>query len=891
MIPGLDHQLAHIGPGGHLCLFYEKEPAEQLPTLLPFIRDGLAQNEPFLLLAGDASAARLAALLQTDGINVAAEKVSGRLKFLTEKPVQLRDLAAQAAQDGFHGVRVAVEMNWFLGSEINPEAIEQWEATLGTLSDSAFPVRVVCQYDCSRLEPRALLAGLRLHPHAIAGETVYPNFYHGGPLILAGGRPAGTKETGSRGKGSWMLNQLEAARQSESAIAGQLSGMTRLHILSNRLASTRDFDSTMQAILESIVELHGVDRGLLLLYDEQKGALVPSAQVNFSEADIKTLSALNPDEQVCRNAYTERRRIIVPEVEGGAFSAGYKEFARKAGFKAVHTTPVLNRAGLPLGVLTVYFPYSCRPTPQQIQFTDMHARQAADFIERYRAEEELRGSKEHLRAIVENAPECIKIVSPEGNLLEMNPAGCRILGAAHVWDVLGKSVYDLIAPEDRARYKAAHERVCAGSAESIAFQIIDLNGSRHFMECQAVPLRDPQTGKFNQLATTRDVTAQKVTQTARQLLAAIVESSDDAIITKDLTGTITSWNKGAEQLFGYAARETIGRSITLLIPPERLQEETEILAKISRGEPITHFETKRLRKDGSLLDISLTISPVKNADGKIIGASKIARDITEQKRAENELRNAREHLARANKELEERVEERTAALREVVAQMEEFSYSVSHDLRAPVRAMKGYAAAALEDFGPQLGDRGREYLNRILSGSTRMENLIHDVLTYSRVARAEMKLQPVSLQKLVQDIIQHYPAMQSPQADIAIREPLHSVLAHESSLMQAISNLMSNGIKFVVPGTTPALEIWTELRGDKVRLSINDNGIGIKPEYQHRLFGMFERLHQDSKFEGTGIGLAIVRKAMDKMGGHAGVESDGVNGSCFWIELPAAEQP
>src|SRR6185437_7311016 len=132
----------------------------------------------------------------------------------------------------------------------------------------------------------------------------------------------------------------------------------------------------------------------------------------------------------------------------------------------------------------------------------------------------------------------------------------------------------------------------------------------------------------------RDVTVQKTTQSARQLLAAIVESSDDAIITKDLTGVITSWNKGAEQLFGYTAREATGRSITILIPTERLPEEKDILARLARGESVQHFETVRRRKDGNLLDISLTISPVRNADGKVIGASKIARDITERKRSE-----------------------------------------------------------------------------------------------------------------------------------------------------------------------------------------------------------------------------------------------------------------
>jgi signal transduction histidine kinase len=220
--------------------------------------------------------------------------------------------------------------------------------------------------------------------------------------------------------------------------------------------------------------------------------------------------------------------------------------------------------------------------------------------------------------------------------------------------------------------------------------------------------------------------------------------------------------------------------------------------------------------------------------------------------------------------------------------MEEFSYSVSHDLRAPVRVMKGYAEALIEDYAGCLDDKGRDYLERIVRGSSRMDRLIHDVLTYSRVSRCEISLQPVSLQKLVPEIIQNYPEMQKPNAEVNIKEPLRAVLGHEPSLAQAISNLLSNGVKFVARGTAPRVQVWTELRNGNVRLWIDDNGIGIKSEYQRRLFGMFERVHQDKSYDGTGIGLAIVRKALERMGGTAGVKSDGITGSSFWIELPAA---
>jgi PAS domain S-box-containing protein len=387
----------------------------------------------------------------------------------------------------------------------------------------------------------------------------------------------------------------------------------------------------------------------------------------------------------------------------------------------------------------------------------------------------------------------------------------------------------------------------------------------------------------------RELEHVKSAEELNRRMAAIVEFSDDAIISKDLSGIIRSWNPGAQRLFGYTAEEVIGRPLAILIPPERLDEEPRMMAKLCRGEQISHYETVRVRKDGARLDISLTVSALKDAEGKIIGASKIARDVSDQKQAENALREAQIQLKQTNENLEKSVEERTASLTEAIAQMEEFSYSVSHDLRAPVRAMQGYANAALEDYGDVLDEQGREYLRRIVQSGARMDQLIQDVLIYSRLARSDLELQPVSLDALVRDIVRQYPAMQDPNADVEIDGGLDYVLAHEPSLTQAISNLLNNAVKFVVPGSKPKVRIASTREGGVVRLAVKDEGIGIKPEHQARLFGMFERVHNNREYEGTGIGLAIVRKAVERMGGKVGVLSNGEGGSLFWIELQGAK--
>ncbi len=258
----------------------------------------------------------------------------------------------------------------------------------------------------------------------------------------------------------------------------------------------------------------------------------------------------------------------------------------------------------------------------------------------------------------------------------------------------------------------------------------------------------------------------------------------------------------------------------------------------------------------------------------------VSQELAAKSKAEAELRKA--HL-----ELEQKVVERTASLREAITQMEEFSYTVSHDLRGPLRAMNSYAVALLEDCGDQLDATAKEYVDRIQRASARMDQLTRDVLSYSRVARDQVSLVPTDIGRMVHALVEHYAELQPAVADVHVEAPLHPVLAHEPSLRQCLANLMTNAVKFVRPGEKPRVSVRTEKTGDRVRIWIEDNGIGIPPKHHAALFRIFERLPTEGKYEGTGVGLAIVRKAAEKMGGTCGVESDGTNGSRFWIELAA----
>jgi len=500
-------------------------------------------------------------------------------------------------------------------------------------------------------------------------------------------------------------------------------------------------------------------------------------------------------------------------------------------------------------------------------------------IERARALEALRENEGRLRELLEALPAAVYTTDAQGRVTMFNQAAVEFWGrvpqiGTDSWCVSLK----LYTPDGRPlAYEecpmaiALREGRAVKGCEAIAERP---DGTRiHFIP-YPTPLRSLDgkiVGAINMLV---DITERKRAEENAARLAAIVEHSDDAIFSADTEGVIRSWNRGAERLYGYLAGEVVGRNISILVPEGHQDEQPRFLELIWQGQTVENYETIRRRKDESLLHVSLTVSPVKDSSGRIIGISKVARDITEK--------------VRSREMLEQTVAERTASLEQALAQMEDFTYSVSHDLRAPVRSIRGLAGAAIEDYGAAIAPELRGFIDQICASADRMDQLIRDILDYSRVSRTDVKLAPVELDSLISAIISQRPDLQPKRAKIQIRAPLGPVLAHEPSLAQAVTNLLANAVKFVHPGTQPVVELWTERHNGFVRLWVSDNGLGVNPRYQHRLFNVFERVHTSPNYEGTGIGLAIVRKAAEKMGGKVGLVSDGKSGSKFWIELPSA---
>lgn len=294
------------------------------------------------------------------------------------------------------------------------------------------------------------------------------------------------------------------------------------------------------------------------------------------------------------------------------------------------------------------------------------------------------------------------------------------------------------------------------------------------------------------------------------------------------------------------------------------------------------LEYRVRRHDGAYRWFKVRGHPIRDGEGRVVRWFGVALDI-------DDLKHAEASLAEVNTNLEKLVSERTAKLQETVDELEHFSYTITHDMRAPLRAMTGFSEVLLGQCA-ELHPETRDYLQRIKESAQRMDLLITDALSYSRALRTQMELKVFNPAVLLQGIVHSYPQLQAPLAEIQIDEPMPSVLGNEAGMTQCFSNLLDNAVKFVPPGVIPRIRVWAQSPSPpeaRVRIWFEDNGIGIKPEHHDRIFSMFQQL--DRSYEGTGIGLALVRKVARRMGGEVGVESEPGRGSRFWLELKAAD--
>jgi PAS domain S-box-containing protein len=385
------------------------------------------------------------------------------------------------------------------------------------------------------------------------------------------------------------------------------------------------------------------------------------------------------------------------------------------------------------------------------------------------------------------------------------------------------------------------------------------DGSRRWFVPYPTPLHDECGNLVGAVNVLVDITDRKQAEEASFYLNSIITSSDDAIVSKDLDGTVTSWNVGAQRLFGYTAEEMVGRSIRRIIPADRQNEEDQVLARVRSGARVDHFETMRVRKDGSLVPISLTVSPVKDRHGRIIGASKIARDITQRKEAER-------------------------AIAEALAVKDEFIGLVSHELRTPLTTILGNAAILTRGENMPSEEQRREAMQDVHREALRLNAIIEDLLSLARLEGGKIECEPVAIARLLERAVREYGDRSGREIELRVDGDAPLVLGDENLIGHVIGNYLSNADKYS-PRESP-IEVMLDEADGQGRVRVLDRGIGIDPEEAEYLFESFYRSKNVGAVSGMGVGLSVCRRLVRAIGGQCwAVPRDG-GGSEFGFSLP-----
>jgi PAS domain S-box-containing protein len=619
---------------------------------------------------------------------------------------------------------------------------------------------------------------------------------------------------------------------------------------------------------------------------------------------------------------------------------------------------------------------------------------AHDISARIKAEKEKEFNIRNTEALINSTHDLIWSIDTEKRLIIGNNSFLKFI-EIHTGKKLGPGVellkVDYFSEAEIKHWDALYSRALSGESFSVINSLKTESGEI-WSETYFDPILQNDT-VLGAAMYTKNITDRKKLEDQRALYVSIVNSSEDAILSKTLDGTIISWNKGAQKLFGYTAQEAIGKNITILIPPALEKEETRILNELKTEKHIENLETVRMRKDGSLVNISLTVSPITDSNGHVVGASKIARDISERKRSEEqiqkhfkeisdykfaldessivaitdakgtityanenfcrisrfsreeligqnhriinsgfhpkeffadlwktiasgnvwrgEIKNKRkdgtyywvdttivpfldkngkpyqyvairsditerkeadEQLATLNLELKKRAEE----LSNSNSELEQFAYVASHDLQEPLRMVSSFLQLLQKKSEKELDETSNKYIHYAVDGAERMKGLILDLLQYSRAGTSNIVSEPIQMNELVDEVLMLY---KNSDAEFDIG-PLPTIQAGKTAMTQLMQNLIGNGIKYR-SDRKPKVRVYAEENETEWKFTVEDNGIGINPKFYEKIFVVFQRLHNKDKYGGTGVGLAICKKIVERYKGKIWVDSVPGEGSKF----------
>ncbi|MFW6108328.1 MAG: PAS domain S-box protein [bacterium] len=660
-----------------------------------------------------------------------------------------------------------------------------------------------------------------------------------------------------------------------AALVGVLAaGSAALSVaVRRRTAELRERNRALQA---EVAERHRAEQALRQA--EQERAIVldtVSEVVTYLDRDLRItwanragaeLSGLRPEEIAERHCYTvwqgrdEPCEPCIPRqaMETGTVQEG--DVTTPDGrIYHLRAYPVRDEAGAVVGAVEV----------------------GLDITERRRAEEEARRQSAFRDTLIEASPAFFVAIGPDRKTLMMNESMLLALGYS-LDEVVGADYLTTFVPQRE------HERVTRVFRRLTDIQgpalnenhVVAKDGRELLVEWHGRPVLDEKGELDYFFGVGIDITqrrrAERELAEREALYRGIVEDATDLICRYRQDCTLTFVNRAYSRYFDRRPEELVGASFLTLLPEGDREAVRRRIAALSRDHRVFSHEHRVVGPDGGIRWHHWTNRAVVDDEGRVVEVQAVGRDVTP-------LREQRQRL-------EELVSERTAELEEVNRELEAFAYSVSHDLRAPLRAIEGFSDALLDDYGDRLDEQGRDVAASIARSARKMQALIDDLLAYSRLGRTEMCLQPVSLQHVAEEsYIQLGATIGDAGAEVRIDGPLPAVVGHKATLVQAVTNLLSNAVKFVAPGETPRVRVRAERRDGAIRLWVEDQGIGIAPEDRERIFTVFERLHGDQAYGGTGVGLAIVRRGIERMGGRVGVDSEPGAGSRFWIELPAAD--
>jgi PAS domain S-box-containing protein len=510
------------------------------------------------------------------------------------------------------------------------------------------------------------------------------------------------------------------------------------------------------------------------------------------------------------------------------------------------------------------------PSPEALQ---------KEIAIREQTEEALRTSEASFKAVVETANDAIISADSQGHVVSWNKGAERTFGYKAA-EAVGQPL-TFIMPE---RFQDAHRqgilRHLSGGESRVLGRTVELTGKRKDqtefpLDVSLASWKNGDAIFFTGIL--RDSSERKKSE---QKVRGLLEAAPDATVV-DRDGTIVLVNAQVERLFGYKREEVLGQPISLLIP-ERFRDQypgnrTGLFTRVQAGETIPALELCGLRKDGSEFPVEISVSPLETEEGQLVTSA--IRDITERKKAQEGIQSLNEHLQRRSQELE-------AANKE----LEAFTYSVSHDLRAPLRHIDGFSKLLVEQYGPQLSEEVRECIKLICNGTREMGQLVDDLLSLAGVGRKELTLQLTALDSVIKEVVSDLERQNEGRVIDWQIEKLPFVECDAGLMKQVFVNLLSNAIKFTRPRERADIAVGVLNRDEGKVIFVRDNGVGFNMKYSNKLFGVFQRLHRQEDFEGTGVGLATIQRIIHKHGGRVWAEAELNKGATFYFTLGTAQQ-